>query len=166
MVQKPNFNFAIGRLRICTYYPYAKFLENNDIIGITVNQTDNWFSMLYLSRYPNRFLNQLNAREQNNQLQYYNQTSTHMLNIYCDYQSPCKENSWLPELHLQKPPMKIRHNYCKDILYRSLIREFEPLRLHNIDVENLNIANINLTNTRFLLILMRNNSRPHLPSRP
>lgn len=43
--QKPKFDDTIRKVEMRTYYPYVKSFENNDIIEITVNQTDSWFSM-------------------------------------------------------------------------------------------------------------------------
>lgn len=43
--RKPKFDDSIRRVEIRTYYPYVKSFGNNDIIEITVNQADSWFSM-------------------------------------------------------------------------------------------------------------------------
>lgn len=43
--QKPSFDDSIRRIEERTYYPYVKSFGNNDIIEITVNQSDSWFLM-------------------------------------------------------------------------------------------------------------------------
>lgn len=43
--QKPNFDDSIRRIEERTYYPYVKSFGRNDIVEITVNQSDSWFLM-------------------------------------------------------------------------------------------------------------------------
>lgn len=43
--QKPQTDETIRKVENRTYYPYVKSFNNNDIITITINQSDSWFLM-------------------------------------------------------------------------------------------------------------------------